>query len=117
MEILRCDSERMHEGQIISYRIRLAPLIHVTWVTEIKAVEEGRSFIDEQRFGPYKFWHHRHSFEAVPDGVKVGDIVHYMMPFGPLGEVVHTLFARRKLEAIFDYRAKAMGRRFGTPPR
>jgi ligand-binding SRPBCC domain-containing protein len=116
MEIVHADSERMYEGQIISYRIRLAPLVRVTWVTEIKAVEEGRCFIDEQRFGPYKFWQHRHSFEAVPGGVKVGDTVHYMMPFGPLGDLAHALFARRKLEAIFDYRAKAMGRRCGTPP-
>lgn len=116
MEIVHCSSEKMHEGQIIAYRIRLAPLVRVSWVTEIKAVEEGRCFIDEQRFGPYKFWHHCHRFGEVPGGVKVSDEVHYMMPFGPIGELAHLIFARRKLEQIFDFRAQAMGRRFGTPP-
>jgi ligand-binding SRPBCC domain-containing protein len=116
MEIVHCSSETMLEGQIIAYRIRLAPLVRVSWVTEIKAVEEGRSFIDEQRVGPYKFWHHRHSFAEVPGGVKIMDEVHYLMPFGPLGEIAHTLFARRKLERIFDFRAQAMERRFGAPP-
>jgi ligand-binding SRPBCC domain-containing protein len=116
MKIVHCSSGTMHEGQIVAYRIRLAPLVRVSWVTEIKAVEEGRSFIDEQRFGPYKFWHHRHSFEAVPGGVKVRDDVHYMMPFGPFGELAHLTFARRKLERIFDFRVQALERRFGAPP-
>ena len=115
MEIVHCSSETMQEGQIIAYRIRLAPLVRVSWVTEIKAVEEGRSFIDEQRFGPYKFWHHRHNFTEVPGGVKVDDLVHYMLPMGPLGEIAHALFVRRKLERIFDFRAQAMERRFGAP--
>ena len=114
--IIHCPSDTMHEGQIIEYRVKALPLLWMTWVTEIKAVEDRRSFIDEQRFGPYRFWHHRHSFEAVPGGVKVGDLVHYMMPFGPLGEVVHALFARRKLESIFNYRAQAMEQRFGALP-
>ncbi|WP_367875054.1 hypothetical protein [Luteolibacter sp. Populi] len=116
MEIVQCLSDTMHEGQIIAYRVKLAPMVHVPWVTEIKSVEEGCCFIDEQRFGPYKFWHHRHLFEEVPGGVKVSDLVHYIMPFGPLGSLVHALFARRKLDAIFDYRAVEMERRFGKMP-
>lgn len=111
--IVHCPAERMHEGQIIEYRVKILPGLWVPWVSEIKAVHEGHSFIDEQRFGPYKFWHHRHLFEAVEGGVKVSDLVHYMMPLGPCGAIAHGLFARAKLERIFDFRRTELERRFG----
>jgi ligand-binding SRPBCC domain-containing protein len=107
---------KMFDGQIITYRVRIAPLVHVTWVTEIKCVEEGRSFVDEQRFGPYKFWHHRHEFEAVPGGVLMRDKVHYALPFGPFGAIAHALFVRCKLEWIFGFRRQLLARRFGEAP-
>jgi ligand-binding SRPBCC domain-containing protein len=104
--------EPLHDGQIITYRVRLAPLLEVSWVTEIKFVEPGRSFVDEQRFGPFKFWHHRHTFEPVPGGVWIGDRVHYALPFGPLGSLVHALAVRRRLERIFHYRRDILASRF-----
>lgn len=104
---------KMFDGQIITYRVRLAPLIHVTWVTEIKCVEDGRAFVDEQRFGPYKFWHHRHEFVEVTGGVLMRDKVHYALPFGPFGAIAHALFVRRKLEWIFNFRRELLTRRFG----
>jgi ligand-binding SRPBCC domain-containing protein len=104
---------RMFEGQIITYRVKVAPLVWLPWVTEIKCVEDGRSFIDEQRFGPYKFWHHRHAFEPVDGGVLMTDVVHYALPFGPFGEIARALFVRRKLEWIFGYRKKWLAERFG----
>jgi ligand-binding SRPBCC domain-containing protein len=103
---------RMFDGQIITYRVRIAPLIHVTWVTEIKCVEHGRAFVDEQRFGPYKFWHHRHEFEEAPGGVLMRDKVHYALPFGPFGAIAHALFVRRKLEWIFNSRRQLLAQRF-----
>jgi len=105
--------ERVYEGQIITYRVRIAPLVHVSWVTEIKHVDDGRSFVDEQRFGPYKLWHHRHRFEPVDGGVNMIDLVHYVMPFGPCGAIAHTVFVRRKLEHIFAHRKKILSARFG----
>ncbi len=112
-EIINDPGEKMFEGQIIAYRIRLLPLVHVSWVTEIKAVEVGRSFIDEQRFGPYKFWHHRHTFEDVPGGVLMRDSVYYGLSFGPFGAIAHAGFVRRKLESIFRSRREILAHRFG----
>ena len=112
LRIVHCPAEKIHEGQIISYRVKILPAVWVPWVTEIKAVEERRAFIDEPRFGPYKFWYHRHTFEETEGGVKVGDLVHYIMPLGPLGSIAHTLFARRKLQRIFDFRREVLERRF-----
>jgi ligand-binding SRPBCC domain-containing protein len=104
---------RMFEGQIITYRVKIAPLLWVPWVTEIKCVEEGRSFIDEQRFGPYAFWHHRHLFEPEGDGVRMTDTIHYGLPLGPLGSIAHGVFVRRKLEWIFSYRKAILTEKFG----
>jgi ligand-binding SRPBCC domain-containing protein len=105
---------RIHEAQIICYRVRILPGIRVRWVTEIKAVKEGRSFVDEQRAGPYRFWHHLHSFEPVEGGVRVRDQVHYALPFGPLGGIARVVFVRAKLEQIFRFREKLLAERFGT---
>jgi ligand-binding SRPBCC domain-containing protein len=111
-QIVHCPSEKMQEGQIIEYRVEIVPMVWMPWVSEIKAVVEGHSFIDEQRFGPYKFWHHRHTFEPAEGGVKITDQVHYALPFGPLGSIAHALFVRRKLEGIFRFRRQELERRF-----
>ena len=105
-------SEKMHEGQIITYKVKIIPGVWIPWVTEIKAVDEGKSFVDEQRFGPYKFWHHRHWFEETEGGVLMKDLVHYAMPFWPFGEVGHGIFVRPKLERIFGFRREILDKRF-----
>lgn len=112
-EIVSSAGDRIHEGQIISYRVKILPLVKVRWVTEIKAVDEGKSFIDEQRFGPYKFWHHRHSFEEIPGGVLMRDLIHYGLGFGPFGAIAHALFVKAKLRQIFGYRREILANRFG----
>ena len=106
-------SEKMVEGQIITYRIRIAPLIHVPWVTEIKSVKEPQSFIDNQISGPYTLWHHLHQFEETPEGVLMTDLVHYALPFGPFGSIADAVFVRRKLEHIFSYRRQTLEKHFG----
>ncbi len=104
---------KMYEGQIIEYKVMVAPGIWVPWVTEIKTVEKRASFVDEQRFGPYKFWHHRHTFEEVEGGVMMTDLVHYALPFWPFGEMGHGIFVRPKLKRIFSYRQEILEKRFG----
>lgn len=95
---------RMYEGQIIIYRIKIFPLIYVTWVTEITHVRDYEFFIDEQRFGPYKFWHHEHIFREVNEGIEMTDRVHYAIPFGPIGRLMNTLVIKRRLKNIFSFR-------------
>lgn len=104
----------VHAGQIIVHRVKVAPAVWMRWVTEIRHVEEGRCFVDEQRAGPYRFWHHRHGFEPVEGGVLISDRVHYAMPFGPFGAVAHALFVRRKLESVFAYRRELLEKHFGS---
>lgn len=104
--------EKMYEGQIIEYRVMILPGVWVPWVTEIKSVNVNQSFIDEQRFGPYKFWHHLHHFEEVEGGVLMKDLVHYAMPCWPFGEIGHLLFVKPKLERIFSFRRDILDKRF-----
>lgn len=96
--------EQMYPGMIISYRITALAGIPTSWVTEITQVQSRKYFIDEQRFGPYKFWHHQHHFRETEEGVEIEDLVHYALPFGVLGRMVHGLDIGRRLKEIFDYR-------------
>ncbi|KAB2847265.1 MAG: SRPBCC family protein [Melioribacteraceae bacterium] len=102
----------MYEGQIITYKIAPLPGFSQTWVTEIKSVEEKKYFIDEQRFGPYKFWHHKHFFEENKDGVLMTDLVHYAMPFGFVGKIAHILFVKKMLKNIFSFRRQFLENKF-----
>ena len=54
------DERSMFAGQIIHYTITPILNIKVEWVTEITHVSPNFFFVDEQRYGPYKFWHHKH---------------------------------------------------------
>lgn len=103
-------------GQIIVYRVRIAPLLRCTWVTEITHCTPPQAFVDEQRFGPYRLWHHRHTFTAVSDGVRCDDQVHYVVPGGPLAPAIHRWAVRPQLQRIFAYRARALADRFGSVP-
>jgi ligand-binding SRPBCC domain-containing protein len=112
-EIVSLPGDKMYEGQIITYRVKIFPAIWVKWVTEIKSVDEGHAFVDEQRFGPYKFWHHRHTFEEIPGGVLMKDLVHYGLGFGPFGAIAHMVFVKRQLQFIFRSRKEILTERFG----
>ncbi len=105
--------EKMYAGQIIAHTIHPLWNIPMEWVTEITQVEKPNYFIDEQRFGPYKFWHHEHRFKTVENGVEMSDIVHYKMPFGPLGKAFHFFKVKNELEAIFAYRRSKLEKMFG----
>jgi len=104
--------EEIHAGLIITYRIAAVAAVPMDWVTEIKHVERLRQFVDEQRMGPFRFWFHLHRFTAVEGGIEMEDCVHYVMPWGWLGRMVHTLFIRRRLEHIFDFRRDYLTQRF-----
>jgi len=107
------DKQKMFAGQIIHYRISPFPLITMQWVTEITHVQEKSFFVDEQRFGPYKFWHHKHFLKAIPGGVEMEDIVHYKLPMGLLGQLAHPFIVKPKLDEIFAYRRKKLIEIFG----
>jgi ligand-binding SRPBCC domain-containing protein len=105
--------ERMYAGQVITYTVRPLLGLPVLWMTEITHVEGGRYFIDEQRVGPYRIWHHQHHFRPLPSGVEMTDLVHYQLPLGPLGQLAHALFVKGRLREIFDFRERKLRELFG----
>ena len=104
--------ERMYAGMIVTYRVRPLAGIPVTWVTEITHLDEPRLFVDEQRFGPYRFWHHQHLFREIEGGTEVRDIVTYALP--PGGGLLRSLLVAPRLAAIFDHRRRVLEEMFGT---
>jgi ligand-binding SRPBCC domain-containing protein len=106
-------NEKMYSGQIISYIVKPLAGIPLKWVTEITHVHEPYYFVDEQRFGPYVFWHHKHFLKTIPGGTEMRDIIHYALPFGPFGRIANNLFVRKQLESIFEYRRKRLEEFFG----
>lgn len=100
--------DKMYEGMIISYKVSPLLGIKTMWVTEITHVVDKQYFVDEQRVGPYKIWHHQHFLETTQEGTLMKDIVSYQPPFGILGNIANQLIIRNKLEEIFNYRTKVL---------
>jgi ligand-binding SRPBCC domain-containing protein len=104
---------KMFPGQIIQYHIAPFPGVQMRWVTEITHVIDQSYFVDEQRFGPYAFWHHKHFFKAIPGGVEMIDIVDYKLPMGILGKWMQPWLVKPRLEGIFAYRTEKLKELFG----
>ena len=86
-EILGGDEKMIYPGQIIKYIVTPVMGIPTHWVTEITHVKEGKYFVDEQRFGPYDLWHHKHFIRPIKNGIEMEDIIDYKIPFGILGQM------------------------------
>jgi ligand-binding SRPBCC domain-containing protein len=103
----------IYPGMLIRYKVSPLMKVPLFWMTEITAVRRYRLFVDEQRKGPYKMWHHQHLFEENDQGVLMTDIVHYELPLGPLGSLAHGLVVKKQLKEIFDFRRQKVEELFG----
>lgn len=112
-DILSGADRSMFAGQIIEYVVTPVFGIKTKWITEITHVVEGKYFVDEQRFGPYALWHHKHFIKEIPGGIEMEDIIDYKLPFGILGELVHPFIVKPKLKEIFEYRRNKLIELFG----
>ncbi len=108
--------EEMYPGQVITYTVRPVLGIPMFWMTEITHVVDKLFFVDEQRFGPYRLWHHQHHFREIPGGVEMTDIIHYKIPGWWLGDIAHKLFIGKQLREIFTFRERKVVELFGTYP-
>lgn len=107
------DIDTIYAGQIIHYKIKPIWNIPVEWVTEITHTQKPDYFIDEQRVGPYKMWHHEHRFEQIPNGVLILDTVYYQLFFGCIGRTLNSLWVENAVDAIFQYRKEKLDKLFG----
>lgn len=107
----------MYPGQVITYKVKPLLGIPLFWMTEITHVDKYRFFVDEQRKGPYSLWHHQHHFKLIEGGVEMTDIVHYALPFGPLGSIAHAVLVKKELQQIFTYRFQKITEIMGAWPK
>ena len=107
--------DEVYAGQMIGYKVKPLAGIAISWVTEITHIQMKKMFVDEQRKGPYKLWHHQHHFKAIEGGTEMTDIVYYRLPFGIFGRVAHPI-VKKKLIEIFSYRFKKNNELFGSWP-
>lgn len=111
-EVLTPEPIAMRAGVRIDYRLRVHG-IPLRWQSEISVWEPPVRFVDEQRRGPYRLWHHEHTFEERDGGTLCGDVVRYAAPGGPLRPLIERLLVRRDVERIFAFRAARMRELFG----
>lgn len=103
----------MAAGTLIDYRLSLRG-VPIRWRTRIDVWEPVHRFVDLQLRGPYRLWHHEHTFESIPGGTKCRDVVTYAVPGGPgVERLIERLFVRRDVERIFRYRRERLVERFG----
>ena len=108
------DRKKAYPGQIIRYTVKPILGIKINWVTEITHVRGKEYFVDEQRFGPYTFWHHKHFIKEIEGGVIMEDVIHYKPPFGLIGVLLNFLFINSKLNSIFKHRELELIKTFGN---
>lgn len=112
---IRSGADRpMYVGQIIEYIVTPLFGIKTKWITEITHFVDQKYFVDEQRFGPYSLWHHKHFLKEIDGGVEMEDLLHYKLPFGFLGQLAHPFLVKPKLNEIFEYRKNKLIELFGS---
>ena len=109
-------SPAVTQGTEIVYRLSLHGM-PIRWVTEIRQCKSPYRFVDVQRSGPYRLWHHTHRFEAHQGRTKMIDVVRYRLPFGLLRRIVHALKVRYDVQRIFDYRTRRIEELFAGQTR
>ena len=90
-------------GVLIDYRLKIHG-VPLRWQSEISRWDPPRTFVDEQRKGPYRRWAHTHTFEEERGGTRVGDSVEFEVPF----EWIAGRFVMRDVQAIFTFREQAL---------
>ena len=113
-KIIDWDKKKAYPGQIIQYTVSPVLGIKIKWVTEITQVIRNSYFIDEQRFGPYSFWHHKHFIKEIDNGILMDDVIHYKIPFGFIGKILNKVYVQNKLNKIFKYRENKLNEIFGN---
>lgn len=91
-------------GTLIDYRLRVRG-IPLKWQSEISVWQPPHRFVDEQRRGPYRYWHHEHIFKSVEGGTLVRDEVTYETPGGA---IVNACLVAPDLRRVFEYRSQTL---------
>ncbi len=95
----------MFPGMLITYKVAPVFNIRMDWVTEITQMQDRKYFIDEQRLGPFAFWHHLHQFEENETGVLMTDTLYYDVGLSLAGSLADAVMVNKRVRNIFAYRS------------
>ncbi len=102
--IINKSTPNVHKGTLIDYKLNIHGF-PIKWRTLISDWNPEISFIDSQLRGPYKKWHHVHTFEDVPGGTLISDDITFRPPGWIFGKLLLPL-VRKDLLEIFQFRQK-----------
>ncbi len=114
VEITSKVPDDIYGGLMISYRMKAVFGWPMAWLSEVSHCQRLKRFVYQQRVGPFKFWSHEVCLTETLAGIVMEDIVFYAMPWGWLGEVMHGLLIRQKLQQIFDTRRAVLKNKWGV---
>lgn len=100
------DSE-IRKNTLIDYSLKVRG-IPIKWKTLIEEWQPQNSFVDRMLKGPYKNWHHTHTFYEMEGGTLICDRVYYRIPMGVLGNLVGLVWVESDVQKIFAHRRKAI---------
>ena len=95
------------KNTLIDYSLKVRG-IPIKWKTLIEEWQPENSFVDRMLKGPYKNWHHTHTFYEMEGGTLICDRVYYRIPMGVLGNFVGLVWVESDVEKIFAHRRKAI---------
>lgn len=91
-------------GSRVELSVPLGPL-RKRWLAEHRDYQPGELFSDVQLKGPFARWVHTHRFERLTENsCRLHDEIEYELPGGGLGRTLGSGLARRKLQAMFQFR-------------
>ena len=115
-KVLRKSPGPMKAGTLIDYRLAVHG-IPMKWKTRIEEWIPEERFVDNQLRGPYKRWHHTHTFRELAGGTLMTDCVHYRLPLGWLGDVTAHWKVLEDVKSIFAYRRQKVDAMWGAENR
>jgi ligand-binding SRPBCC domain-containing protein len=105
--VLKQTGYELRAGTLIHYRLAWHRL-PLDWTSRIEEWRPPHRFVDLQLKGPYRLWHHTHSFVPFEGGTLISDTVRYAVPLGTLGDFFAGSLVQRDVERIFDYRTRTI---------
>ena len=102
-KILEQTTPTIQKGTIFTYQLKIHG-VPIKWKSLIEEWVPNSHFVDVQIKGPYKKWHHLHTFKSVPEGTHIEDTVNYTVRMGMIGDLLLGRWIRKDVESIFTYR-------------
>ncbi|MGE0763876.1 MAG: TIGR01777 family oxidoreductase [Bdellovibrionales bacterium] len=112
-KVIGMTTEKIQKDTLIDYKLKIRG-IPAHWRTKIETWNPPHDFVDTSLKGPYRLWHHTHTFEKLGPGTLMTDRVRYVLPLGYMGWLAAVSLVKSDVKAIFDFRRQVTAKIFTT---